>query len=351
MSLQRKAVITAVVLLFAVGYLVLRKQGRQDEGTGTHKQEQKVVSVSTLALAPSTVEQSVLATGTLIANEELDLKSEIAGRITQINFQEGKPVSQGQLLIKLNDADLKATLKKLDLQQALAQREETRAKKLLDQKLISLEEYESKLNAVQIVQADIDRTQSDIAKTELRAPFSGVVGLRSVSAGSTIDLATSIAHIQQINPIKIEFSLPEKYSHSIALGSTVRFKVTGSDKEYNAKVYALEPKIDPATRTVKVRATAPNTEGSLTPGAFARVEITLSRNDDALTVPTSAIVPQIEGQSVYVLSGGKAVSKIVTTGIRTDTTVQILTGLLPGDSVVTTGVMQLRQGMHVRSAN
>jgi membrane fusion protein (multidrug efflux system) len=302
-------------------------------------------------LESSPLEQIAYATGTLLANEELDLRSEIAGRITKINFREGSPVHQGQLLVKLNDADLKATLKRLELQQALAKREEERAKSLLDQKLISLEEYDAKRNAFELTAADIEKTRSDIAKTELYAPFSGVVGLRAVSSGSTITPTTSIARIEQIDPIKIEFSVPEKYARTLQPGSGCRFSVTGSEREYDGTVYAIEPRIDPATRTLKVRATAPNRDGALTPGAFAKVEISLAKIAEALTVPSAAIVPMIDGQSVYILQNGKAVSKTVTTGIRTDSTVQVLSGISAGDTIVTTGVMQLRPGMAIKAAN
>lgn len=346
---SKKVAITCFVLIAAIGFLMLRKgDPKLPEGKSTAK---SVVTVSTIRMMGTPLEENIYATGTLLANEELDLMSEIAGRITQINFKEGTPVHQGQILIKLNDADLRALLTKLQLQKALAEREETRAKSLLDQKLISLEEYDAKLNAVQIVAADIEKTKSDIAKTELHAPFSGVVGLRAVSVGSSIAATTPIAHLEQLSPIKIEFSLPEKYAKTIQVGSPISFTVTGSEREYAGTVYALEPKIDPATRTLKVRATAPNADGSLTPGAFAKIRVTLSKLSDALVVPTSAIVPQIDGQSVYVFAAGKAVSRKVITGIRTDSTIQIVSGLEPGDSIITTGVMQLRAGMTVKSSN
>jgi membrane fusion protein (multidrug efflux system) len=346
----KKISATAFVVLAATGFLVLR---RTDSNLpDPHKASKKgPIAVSTIRLEAHAMEDNIFATGTLRANEELDLSSEIAGRITAINFKEGTAVRQGQVLVKLNDSDLRALLQKLQLQRSLAEREEKRAKLLLEQKLISLEDYDAKLNAVQILAADIDKTRSDLAKTELHAPFNGVVGLRSVSVGSTITPATAIAHIEQLSPIKIDFSLPEKYANTLKVGSPITFVVTGSDREYTGTVYAFEPKIDPATRTLKVRATAPNADGSLTPGAFAKIRVTLSRTDDALIVPTSAIVPTIDGQSVYVMNSGKALSRKVVTGIRTDSTIQVVSGLAPGDSIITTGVMQLRAGMPVKAAN
>lgn len=347
----KKLLATAFVLLAAMAFFMLRKDGGAASQSVEKATKKQAVTVSTLTLASSPLDQVAYATGTLLANEELDLRSEIAGRITRINFKEGSPVRQGQLLVKLNDADLKATLKRLELQQALAKREQERARTLLDQKLISLEEYDAKRNAFELTEADIEKTRSDIAKTELYAPFNGVVGLRAVSSGSTIAPTTSIARIEQIDPIKIEFSVPEKYAKTMKPGSAVRFHVTGSDKQYDGTVYAIEPRIDPATRTLKVRATAPNHNGALTPGAFAKVEISLAKIADALTVPSAAIVPRIDGQSVFILQNGKAVSRVVTTGIRTDSTVQIVSGIGVGDTIVTTGVMQLRAGMPIKALN
>jgi len=346
---KRQVYSTAAILLVVIIFLVMRRSSSKTVETQTTKSSttQQTASVTALAIAPQTFDQKIFATGTLLANEEIDLMSEISGRITALNFREGLPVKQGQLLVKINDADLRAQLKKLELQQQLAEKEEARAKKLVQQQLLSQEEYDAVLNKLESVQADIEKLHSDIAKTEIHSPFNGIIGLRSVSTGSTVTTTTSIAKIQQINPIKIDFAVPEKYSSALRAGLPVTFTVAGSDKVYAGTVYAVEPKIDLATRTLRVRAQCPNPDGSLMPGAFAKITITLQSIPSAIAVPTASIIPQLDGQKVFVYSGGKVVSKKVTTGIRTDSTIQITQGLSIGDTLITSGLMQLKEGSPV----
>lgn len=299
-------------------------------------------TVEGIVLRSGKIDSKILSTGTLVANEEIEIRSEIAGRITAINFSEGTSVKRGSLLVKINDADLRADLKKLQLQEDLAERDVKRSKQLFDGKLISQEEYDAVSNKLMTIRADIDRVNSDIAKTEIFAPFSGMIGLRSVSNGSYISSSTLIARLQQIDPIKIDFAVPEKFANSIAKGTPITFTITGSEEEHTATVYATEPKIDPATRTLKVRALTSNVGGKLLPGAFAKVEITLKSINDALAIPTTSIVPQIDGQKVFVYRSGKAFAIPVETGIRSDSSVQITSGLSLGDTVITTGLMQIR---------
>jgi membrane fusion protein, multidrug efflux system len=306
--------------------------------------------VKAMAITASPLAQTLQITGNLLANEEVELRSEISGRVTSLNFTEGTNVAKGALLVKINDADLRATLKKLKVQEALAAKEESRSRQLLEQKLLSVEEYDAALNKLETVKAEIEKTESDIAKTELRAPFSGTVGLRYISNGSTVSPTTLIARVQQMDPMKIEFTVPEKYAGSLRVGSPISFTVAGLEQRFSGKVYAIEPKIDAATRTLRLRALAPNPGRVLVPGAFAKVELELSRMEEAISVPTSSVIPHIDGQMVYVLKDGKAVSRNVTTGVRNDSSVQITDGLAPGDTVITSGLLQLREGSKVKIA-
>lgn len=308
-------------------------------------------TVEGVVLRSGRIDSKILSTGTVVANEEIEIRSEIAGRITAINFSEGSSIKRGTLLIKINDADLRADLKKLQLQEDLAERDAKRSKQLFDGKLISQEEYDAVSNKLMSVRADIDRVNSDIAKTEIYAPFSGMIGLRSVSNGSYISSSTLIARLQQIDPIKIDFAVPEKFANSIAKGSPITFTLTGSEEQYTATVYATEPKIDMATRTLKVRALTSNIGGKLLPGAFAKVEVTLTSIHDALAIPTTSIVPQIDGQKVFVYRSGKAFAIPVETGIRSDSSVQVIRGLSLGDTVITTGLMQIRDKATVSIKN
>ncbi len=292
---------------------------------------------------------NVYATGTIIANEEVTLLPEIAGKIIFLNIKEGSTVQKGELLVKINDADFQAQLKKMELQLKFLEEKLNRLKQLLVINGISQEEYDLNLNLVNTAKADIEYTKAQIAKTEIHAPFNGVMGLRYVSEGSMINASTKIASIQQINQVKIDFSIPEKYAVVLSEKETISFTVSGSDQKYSAKVYAIEPKIDQATRTIQLRALADNAKGDLFPGVFVKIELPLRKIANALMVPTEAIIPILKGKKVFICKNGKAQEVLVETGIRTDDQIQITNGLAEGDSVITTGIMQLKQGMPVKT--
>jgi len=307
--------------------------------------------VLTEVVQPARLDRTILATGTLLANEEVDLKNEIAGRILSLNFSEGRPVAQGALLVKINDADLRATQKKLELQLQLAEHDEQRAKSLVAQKLLSDAEYDAIENKLEMARADVDNIKAAIAKTEIRAPFSGIVGLRSVSAGSNIPVQTSIAHLQQVDPIKVEFTVPEKYAQDIRIGTPITFTTAESDREYSGSVYAIEPKVSVDTRTVTVRALSHNNDRSLLPGNFAKIAITLSTVNDALAVPTTSVLPVMDGQKIFLYHNGKAVSKKIEIGVRTDSSLQVVRGLAAGDTVITSGILSLHDGSPVTTSS
>lgn len=288
------------------------------------------------------------ATGSILANEEVEIRSEIQGRVTGVYFKEGEFVPAGKLLISIDDKELQAQLKRTDLSIQLADEDETRKKQLADIGGLSKEDYDVALNYLLKLKAERELLLTQIEKTKITAPFSGVIGLRYISEGGYVTPANLIATLQQTNPIKVEFSIPEKYAGNIKNGSMVNYTVEGNSKTYTATVYAKEPKIDPATRTIKVRATGPNNDNMLVPGAFAKLEIDLATIADAIVVPSEALVPTIKGQSVMLVKNGKATMTVVTTGIRTETTTQIVEGVVPGDTIVVTGLLTVRDGMPVK---
>lgn len=305
-------------------------------------------NVTIFIVQTSKFDTKIESAGTTLSNEEVDLKPEASGKITQILFKEGDKVNKGDLLLKLNDADLVATLKKLQLQEKLAADKEARQKKLLAIKGISQEEYDASLNALQSIQADKEVTQAQISKCEIRAPFSGVIGLKSVSEGSYVSPTVKIASMQQIDPIKLDFFIPEKYSPQVHKGEKLHFKIQGLHEPFEGQIFAIEPKIDLATRTLQLRAICPNKEGKILPGSFAKIELVLSESDASILIPTEALVPVLKGQNVYLYKGGKAVSRKVETGARTDTQIEITDGLQAGDTLITTGIMQLKPGALVK---
>ncbi len=313
--------------------------------------ESSTLSVEAFFVRPDTIENKIFTTGTLIANEDVELSTETAGIIQDIYLEEGKAVNKGDLLIKINDSDLQAQFRRAEFRLNLAEDRESRQKQLLDKGGISQEEYDATLNEVNVLRAEVALIEAQIAKTEVRAPFSGQLGLKYVSDGSYISPNSQIATLQDIDPIKIDFSIPERYASLVTVGSKVLFTVQGIEKQMVATVYAKEPKIDSDTRTLQVRARSNNKEGNLLPGAFANLELTLSTIDDAIMVPTISLVPELEGQKVYLVKNGLVQPSSVQTGLRTDLKVQITEGVQPGDTVLTTGLLQVRPGMSVDILN
>lgn len=302
------------------------------------------LAVRAYVVAPATLDDRILVTGTISPNEQVDLQSEVPGKITRILFNEGQVVSKGTLLVKINDADLQAQLKRALLQKQLAEVKEGRQRQLRDKQAISAAEYDIAQNELNTSDAEIGLIRAQIAKTEIRAPFSGVIGLRYISEGSYVAPTTKIASLHSINPVKIDFSVPEKYYSLVRRGSEIGFRVQGSPDKYVGTVYAVEPRIDQSTRTLQVRAISRNTNGDVFPGSFAEIDLILKSENDALLIPTEALIPELNGASVFVSKGGKAESRKVEIGTRTATSVQIMGGLTPGDTVITTGILQMRPG-------
>jgi len=306
------------------------------------------VMVSGLIVSPSVINDKIFSTGTILANQEVVLRNEIAGRVIQIYFKEGSRVNKGELLVKMFDNDLLAQLKKLTLQKELAEKNESRQKDLLTINGISQQEYDQVRNTLDAVSADIDLTKAQIGKTELRAPFSGIVGLKSISEGAYLSANTQIAAMQQIDQVKIDFTVPERYMNAVHNGDEISFTVDGMNEPLKGSVYAIEPKVDLSTRSIAVRAICPNKENKVFPGAFARIELSLNEIKDALMIPTQCVIPELKGQKVFISKEGKASPIKVQTGLRNDSTIQITNGLQAGDTVIVTGIMQLRPDVPLR---
>ncbi len=306
------------------------------------------VMVSGIVLHPRSLDNKIVATGTLLANEEVEIRGEVPGRVTTINFDEGSFVTKGRLLIKIEDDELQAQYKKLRFEEKQASDDLFRKEKLLELKAVSQEEYDRAEILLGIIRSQIDLLKSQISKTEVYAPFDGRIGLRRVSQGEFISSSEIIASLIQTDPIKIDFTIPEKYLRIVRTGAKITFHTESSDSTFTGSVYAIEPKIDPSTRNITLRAICPNPGNILVPGSFARVDIILEQIPDALILPTEAVIPHLNGEKVLVYRSGKVQSRIIRTGIRTEREVQVIKGLEPGDTVLTTGLLQVRDGMTVK---
>ncbi len=345
-------------IILVVGYLVYNRiygsatptagpqQARPGAGAGN-----PTLSVNGIIVTPQEFTERIFITGNIVANEQVDLKPESSGKITQIYFREGSNVSRGQLLVKINDNELQAQLAKAKNRQQLAEQQEFRQRQLLQREAVSQQDYDVVLAELNSLKTETQLIQAQIQKTEIRAPFSGTIGLRSVSVGDYVTPSSTISKLVNINPAKIEFSIPERYSSLIQNNTKITFTVVGTERTFEGTVFAIEPKIDQTTRTIQLKAISPNSNGLLLPGAFARIELSLGKVNDALMVPTQAIIPEATGQKVFIVRNGKAQSVAVEIGTRTESQIQITKGISANDTVITSGILQLRPGIGVQINN
>jgi len=361
MSKPVKSILTVLVILIITGlafYPRLKEytSKKEEKGVATAKGGGPAAPggakgggsapINIMVIGNQRLEEKILSTGTIIANEEVDIRSEIAGRITSINFKEGDYVKKGTVLVRINDADLQAQLQKLQYQKKLAEVNEERQKKLLEKEAISQRDYDISLTNLNSMNADIENLGAQIAKTVIRAPFDGTIGLRYVSEGSYLSPGTvaKIATLTNVNPAKIDFSVPAKYAANVAKGTAITFTTESGDEKFYGRVYAIEPKIDPNTRTLTLRATSPNNNRKLFPGSFARIEIILNTKANGILVPTEAVIPGLKGHSVFLVRNNKAESVEVQIGTRGDKTIEIYKGLNVGDTLITSGILQVKPG-------
>jgi membrane fusion protein (multidrug efflux system) len=351
---MRPLIITAIVIVL----LILGKifffsseekggpQGGKGGGPGGPGGKQPPLPVSTILVGIDQSDKIVFSSGTSIPNEEVEIRSEISGRITKLTINEGSFVQKGQLIAKIRDNDFVAQLKKIEVEEKLAAQIEARQKKLLEINAISKEEYEISLNRVSTLDADKELVKVQLEKTEIRAPFSGRIGFKNISEGAYVTPTTVIANLVQTNPIKIDFAIPEKYLSSLKNGQTVSFQIDGSNETFTSKIIAIDPKIDAVLRTLKVRAITQNPRSLFLPGMFIKVNLNLG-SEQSIMIPSETIIPVLEGKKVFVKRNGLAEEVMIETGLRTDKKVQVLKGLSIGDSLITTALMTLKPGAPV----
>lgn len=307
----------------------------------------KVLNVRVVVMKEQVLTDGIFVSGSLVPDEEVDLSFETSGKITEICFKEGSHVSKGQLLAKINDAPLRAELRKKQAQLKLMQDRLYRAKALLEKEAVSQEAFQEAEANLAALRAEIDGVEAQIAQTELRAPFDGVVGLRQVSTGAFVTTSTPVAKLTKMNPLKVEFSVPERYAGTLQPGTSLTFTAEGDLTQRSAKVYAADSRVDPETRTYTIRALYANTDGKLVPGRYVNVNLTTREYGNALAVPSEAIVSEMGIDKVFLCKNGKAEPVEITKGLRTDALVQVVRGLHVGDTVITSGTMQLRKGQQV----
>jgi len=345
-------IIIAIIILACLGFIFWPKinSGNSEEKktANTEQTENNKLTVNAIVLENKQLNNDLKVTGSLTANESVTLRTEVSGVVDNIYFKEGQKVKKGQRLVQLNDDDLRAQLSKLQYTKKLNEDIENRQKQLFEREAISKEEYETALTTLKTSIADIEVTQAEIRQHQIKAPFDGTIGLRQISVGSYLNPADDIATLYSINPIKIDFSVPGKYVSEVNVGDKINFTVDAyTNESFDGEIYAIEPRINTETRSISLRAICDNKDGKLLPGQFAKITVTISTFETALMVPTEAVIPELNGKRIFVMENGVVGSKSIETGIRTSDRVQVTTGLNAGDTVITTGILQLRTGMEV----
>jgi len=349
---MKKRLLIIFIVLVIVFLLALPKLGllkKKPDGPVAGPAQNTTLQVEARLLKATPFDNTLVITGSILANESLELKSESSGKVTRINFKEGGHVAQGELLVQINDEEIRAQIEKQRYMQKLNKDNEYRQRQLFKKEAISQEEYDNALNRLNTTISDIKVLEAQRQKTRVYAPFEGTIGLRYVSTGAYVTPSTVIATLYNNSPAKIEFAVPSRYSAMMAVGKKIRFTIENDTaRVFAGEVYAIEPRINEDTRTLTLRALADNSKGLLIPGQFVKVDLILDSNPRALLIPTQAVIPGQSGQKVYIANGGKAKEVVIQTGTRTNLNIEVISGLTPGDTVITTGILQLRNELPIQ---
>lgn len=340
--MYNKLVYLSILIFLTIGFSGCTT--RTADRNKVNRQVNIISDVEGFVVNPSVIDETIYLSGTLRPLEETVLMPEVAGRVVGINLQEGKFVPRGTLLVKLYDDDLQAQLHKSQAQLEIAEQTERRQSELMKVNGISQSDYDQSVLQVHSIKADIEVLKVQIHKTEVYAPYDGVIGLRNISLGAEVTSSTSLATIRALKQLKLDFSVPEKYSSQVRPGTKVQFTIQGNDDKHSATVIATEEGIDPATRNLKVRSLVEMGTSAIIPGAFANVELKLNENNDALMVPTQAVIPHERDKQIIVSKSGKANFVAIKTGIRQASLIEVTDGINSGDTVVTTGILFIKQG-------
>jgi len=342
-----------IFIALFIGFLVYNKlygdkgkNGAGQSGSGKDAKDGKKkggpVPVTVQIVKDTVLNNTINITGTIDPNEQVNLISQTAGNITGIYFTEGSHVTKGQVLVKIYDQDLQATLKQNAYQIALAKENEYRNRVLLQKEAVSKQEYDTSLSSYNTLKAQSDVIKAQIARTVVKAPFSGIIGLRNVSPGGYLSPSTSIATLVNTNPMKVTFNIPERYRSLVKNGTKISFNIANSRKNFTATVYAIDPAVDPSSRTITVRAKALNPNNEITAGGFAKINLILEQSPRTIMVPTQCVVPDLKSNKVYIARNDTAYAVPVKTDTRTDTQIEVTEGLKTGDSLIVTGIIQMR---------
>ncbi len=338
----KNSILFSLFLIVSALAISCKEEKKETKPTGAGPRANAPIQVEGFIVKTKSLSEKIEVPGTLMPFETTEIRPEISGRLVSLNIPEGRFVSKGTVLAKIFDGDLQAQLKKLQVQLSIAEKTAERYNELLKINGISQQEYDLAELQSNNLRADIQLVQVDINRTQIRAPYSGQVGLKNISLGAYVSPTTLITTISQVNRLKLEFTVPEKYSEDMKPGKSISFSVTGSTKQFTAAVMATETTIEANTRSLRVRAVVNQNDPVLASGAFAKVSLNLDKNNEAIIIPTQAVIPQARNKKVVMYKNGSPEFVVVTTGIRDSTFVEITDGLKAGDTVVLTGLLAIR---------
>lgn len=343
-------ILIAVSLALAVrqGYLHIPAFGKPAAVTVATPQEMPPMPVLAAPVELGPALDQVQTVGSLLADESVTISSEIDGRIADLKFTEGQHVKKGTVLVVLDSAEWDAVVKQGEAAVILQELKFARSSELRDKKIISMQEYDEAQAALIEARAVLALARARLAKTILSAPFSGILGMRHVSPGDYVEAGQEMVNLEAIDPLKVDFRAPERYASQLAQAKRISVRVDAyPDESFEGEVYAIEPRVDTASRNISLRARISNPEGRLLPGMFAQVTVFLDQRELALWVPEQSLLPQGDKQFVYRVVDGRAVLTAVEIGLRKPGMVEIVNGLNPGDIVVMEGQLKLYDGAAV----
>ncbi|NDC00121.1 MAG: efflux RND transporter periplasmic adaptor subunit [Verrucomicrobia bacterium] len=303
------------------------------------------VPVELVAVQVGPLKETLQATGTLLAEESVDLKPEVEGEVTSIRMTEGNSVRKGDLILQIDESKQQAIVDESEADFRLSDENRKRADILLADGTISQQEHDQVHSAFRRAEAALNLARKRLTEYTLTAPFDGILGRRYVSIGQYVSSQTVLVSLYALDRMKLDFSVPERYSARVKPGQTLQLTVAAHGEEkFSGEIYLVEPRVDVETRTVQVRAYVPNPDHDLKPGMFANVMLSVGSREAALTIPEDCIFPQAGGFAVYRDAGGVAELVAVETGLRIPGRVEILSGLKAGDLVARSGNLRLSPG-------
>jgi membrane fusion protein, multidrug efflux system len=343
------AILGLAAVVIAVTVSLLQSSTRDGKVASAKKGADAPIRAVGVRVEPSELRTTVEAVGTLVANESVRVVSELSRRLVRVAVAEGVRVEKDALLFELDDSELRARLSELEARRRLAARTVERQRALMkeNKKALSAQAFDQSISELDALEAQIEVAAVTLAKTKIRAPFAGTVGLRRVSEGAWVTPETELTTLHDTTRMKIDFAVPERYAGAVAIGRRFRFRVAGQGEPHEGEIAAIPPAIATETRTLLVRGIAENPKGRLIPGAFVSVELPIEEIGGGVAVPAQAVVPSAAGHGVFVFRDGRAELRAVEIGLRTPEAVQVVSGLEAGETVLTTNLLRLASGVPV----